>query len=71
MITPPPLPLHVPARRCGVQCPSMGRRAAAAEAEGENGTVSEPQPEPGAREAKLFTESRVLNREVGAPAGRG
>ncbi|KAG2491495.1 hypothetical protein HYH03_010073 [Edaphochlamys debaryana] len=60
----------------GVQCPSMGRRAVAAEpavaAEGE-GAAAAPTAasiaassaaEPFAREAKAFTEARILNRDV-------
>jgi len=42
---------------CGLQSPSMGRRSQ------ENPDV-EPTPEAFAREAKYFTECRVLNRRV-------
>jgi len=39
----------------GVQCPSMARKAS---------PEAQPQPEPFAREAKCFTEQRVLHRAV-------
>lgn len=57
----------------GVQCPAMGRRAAAngktdvaapAETATADTTAGEPQPEPFAREAKHYTECRVLHREL-------
>ncbi|KXZ48282.1 hypothetical protein GPECTOR_29g59 [Gonium pectorale] len=60
----------------GVQCPSMGRRAAAPEAApaGEEGAApaaptaasiaASSAAEPYAREAKAFTEARILNRDV-------
>ena len=54
----------------GVQCPSMGRRPAAAPAEGADSAAAvaaaapEAAPEPFAREAKYYTELRTLNKEV-------
>lgn len=45
----------------GVQCPSLGRRHAAAEGEAPTGEA--PQPEPFSREAKYFAEVRCLSRE--------
>lgn len=47
----------------GVQCPSMGRRPAAA-AEGEEAPAEAPQPEPFAREAAQLAAFRFLNRDV-------
>jgi len=48
---------HVPVFVAGLQCPSMGRRAAA---EGAEGTP----PDKWGGEAKQFTELRILSREV-------
>lgn len=48
---------HVPVFVAGLQCPSMGRRAAA---EGAEGTP----PDAWGAEAKQFTELRILSREV-------
>jgi staphylococcal nuclease domain-containing protein 1 len=59
--------LPVTVALAGVQAPSMGKRppAPAAAAEGEAPPAeAAPQPEPFAREAKWFSESRVLNQEV-------
>ena len=59
--------LPVTVALAGVQAPSMGKRPAvvAAPAEGEAPAAdAAPQPEPFAREAKWFSESRVLNQEV-------
>mmetsp|Transcript_31827 Transcript_31827/g.38496 ORF Transcript_31827/g.38496 Transcript_31827/m.38496 type:complete len:905 (-) Transcript_31827:461-3175(-) len=44
----------------GIQCPSMGRRQAGADGE----AAAEPTPEPHAREAKFFSETKVLHREI-------
>ncbi|KAK9813035.1 hypothetical protein WJX72_007851 [[Myrmecia] bisecta] len=49
---------------CGIQAPSMGRRPQPA-GEGENGAPAvESSPDPFAPQAKHFTETRALNREV-------
>ena len=48
---------HVPVFVAGLQCPSMGRRAAAKGAEG-------TPPDKWGGEAKQFTELRILSREV-------
>lgn len=46
----------------GIQCPAMARRVAAPE--GSTEKQPDPQPEPFAREAKHFTEIKLLHREV-------
>ena len=49
----------------GVQCPNMGKRAAAEPSDGDGDAPRpETQPEPFAREAKHFTETRALHRDA-------
>ena len=48
----------------GIQCPAMTRRAAADPDAAPDAPKPEAQPEPFAREAKHFTEVKLLNREV-------
>lgn len=67
---------YITVQVAGVKCPAMGKRAVAAEPSATNGEpavvtaatalASAPatQPEPFAREAKYFTETKALNREV-------
>ena len=49
---------------CGVQCPSVGRRAIQPEAGSEEAAQEAIPPQPFAMEAKHFSEMATLNREV-------